>query len=215
MIFQVSFENLKQKLKFPVNPSEFTISDGGLETHVINVIKGGERIIIGDKKLEKIAFSSFFPKHYDPTYCEYRKLPKPWQSVKKLEKWRNSGKPVKLLITGTNINMYAVITKFEYGEKGGEPGDVYYSIEFSEFTFIKIREVKKVRGKKKTESKKGRPNTKADSGKYYTVKSGDCLWNIAKKFYGSGSQYTKIYNANKTLIKNPNIIQVGWRLKIP
>ena len=80
--------------------------------------------------------------------------------------------------------------------------------------FIKIREVKKV-GKKKIEKKKGRPNTKTDSGKYYTVRSGDCLWNIAKKFYGSGSQYTKIYNANKTLIKNPNIIQVGWRLKIP
>ena len=138
MIFQVSFENLKQKLRFPVNPSEFTISDGGLETSVINVIKGGERIIVGDKKLERIAFSSFFPKYYDPTYCEYRKIPKPWPSVKKLEKWRNSGKPVKLLITGTNINMYAVITKFEYGEKGGEPGVFIILLNFQNLCLLKF-----------------------------------------------------------------------------
>ena len=34
--------------------------------------------------------------------------------------------------------------------------------------------------------------------------SGDCLWNIAKKYYGDGSQYTKIYEANKgTIGSNP------------
>ena len=51
------------------------------------------------------------------------------------------------------------------------------------------------------------------SGQNYTVRSGDCLWNIAKKFYGNGSQYTKIYNANRDKIKNPNLIypkQVLW-----
>ena len=31
----------------------------------------------------------------------------------------------------------------------------------------------------------------------YTVVKGDCLWNIAKKFYGNGSKYSIIYNANK------------------
>lgn len=49
----------------------------------------------------------------------------------------------------------------------------------------------------------------------YTVKSGDTLWNIAKKFYGNGSKYTLIYEANKDKIQNPNKIQVGQVLVIP
>ncbi|MCC8136398.1 MAG: LysM peptidoglycan-binding domain-containing protein, partial [Ruminococcus sp.] len=50
----------------------------------------------------------------------------------------------------------------------------------------------------------------------YTVKSGDCLWNIAKKYYGSGSKYTVIYNANKSVIgSNPNLIYPGQVLTIP
>ena len=52
--------------------------------------------------------------------------------------------------------------------------------------------------------------------KTYTVKSGDCLWNIAKQFYGSGSDYTKIYNANKGTIRgNPNLIYPGQVLTLP
>lgn len=49
----------------------------------------------------------------------------------------------------------------------------------------------------------------------YTVKSGDCLWNIAKKFYGNGSKYTKIYEANKDKITNTNLIYAGQVLIIP
>ena len=41
------------------------------------------------------------------------------------------------------------------------------------------------------------------------------LWNIAKKFYGNGSQYTKIYNANRDKIKNPNLIYPNQVLWIP
>lgn len=53
------------------------------------------------------------------------------------------------------------------------------------------------------------------SGQNYTVKRGDCLWNIAKKFYGNGSKYTTIYNANRNKIKNPNLIYPGQVLWIP
>ena len=50
----------------------------------------------------------------------------------------------------------------------------------------------------------------------YTVVKGDCLWNIAKKFYGNGSKYTEIYNANKSVIGgNPNLIYPGQVLTIP
>lgn len=53
------------------------------------------------------------------------------------------------------------------------------------------------------------------AAKTYTVKKGDCLWNIAKQFYGNGSQYNKIYNANTDKVKNPNLIYPGQVLTIP
>jgi len=50
----------------------------------------------------------------------------------------------------------------------------------------------------------------------YTVVQGDCLWNIAKRFYGNGAKYTIIYNANKGIIGgNPNLIYPGQVLTIP
>lgn len=53
----------------------------------------------------------------------------------------------------------------------------------------------------------------------YTVKyrpaHRDTLWGIAKKFYNNGFQWKKIYNANQSIIRNPNLIQPGWRLKVP
>ena len=50
----------------------------------------------------------------------------------------------------------------------------------------------------------------------YTVVKGDCLWNIAKKFYGNGSKYSIIYNANTSVIGgNPNLIYPGQVLTIP
>ena len=49
----------------------------------------------------------------------------------------------------------------------------------------------------------------------YTVVKGDCLWNIAKKFYGNGSKYTVIFNANRDKIKNANLIYPGQVLTIP
>ena len=55
-----------------------------------------------------------------------------------------------------------------------------------------------------------------ETAQTYTVVKGDCLWNIAKKFYGNGSKYSIIYNANKSVIGgNPNLIYPGQVLTIP
>lgn len=52
--------------------------------------------------------------------------------------------------------------------------------------------------------------------RYYTVVSGDTLWGIATRYYGSGSQWPKIYAANVGVIgPNPNLIYPGQRLRIP
>ncbi len=49
----------------------------------------------------------------------------------------------------------------------------------------------------------------------YKVTKDDTLQKIAKKFYDSYSKWTKIYEANKDRIKDPNRIKPGMTLKIP
>lgn len=46
----------------------------------------------------------------------------------------------------------------------------------------------------------------------YEVVKGDTLSGIGKKF---GKPWKEIYEANKDLIKDPDLIQIGWKLKIP
>lgn len=49
----------------------------------------------------------------------------------------------------------------------------------------------------------------------HTVVKGDCLWNLAVKYLGSGYRWSEIYEMNKSVIKNPNLIYVGQVLTIP
>lgn len=55
----------------------------------------------------------------------------------------------------------------------------------------------------------------AAAGRQYTVKSGDTLSKIAKEVYGNAGDWKKIHAANADLIKNPDVIQPGWNLRIP
>lgn len=60
-----------------------------------------------------------------------------------------------------------------------------------------------------------RETTSAPKAANYTVKSGDCLWNIAKKQLGDGSRWKEIYELNKDKIKNPNLIYPNQSLTMP
>lgn len=60
-----------------------------------------------------------------------------------------------------------------------------------------------------------RETSQAPQQTTYTVKSGDCLWNIAKKYLGDGSRYNEIYELNKDKITNPNLIYPNQVLTLP
>ena len=49
----------------------------------------------------------------------------------------------------------------------------------------------------------------------YEIVSGDTLGGIAKKYYGKASMYTRIHEANKELIPDPNKIYPGQKIRIP
>jgi len=50
---------------------------------------------------------------------------------------------------------------------------------------------------------------------FYTVEKGDTLGGIAKKFYGEAGKYPVIFEANKPMLKNPDLIYPGQSLRIP
>lgn len=54
-----------------------------------------------------------------------------------------------------------------------------------------------------------------ESAGVYTVKNGDTLSRIAKRELGSYDRWTEIYHANRSIVKNPNILLPGMQLVIP
>lgn len=49
----------------------------------------------------------------------------------------------------------------------------------------------------------------------YVVQKGDSLSKIARQFYGNATEWRRIYDANRDRIKDPDLIQPGWKLHIP
>lgn len=50
---------------------------------------------------------------------------------------------------------------------------------------------------------------------FHTVVSGDTLGKIAKIYYGNAMKYPEIFEANKPMLKNPDLIYPGQVLRIP
>jgi nucleoid-associated protein YgaU len=50
---------------------------------------------------------------------------------------------------------------------------------------------------------------------YYIIKKGDTLSAIAKQFYGKPNDYPKIFEANREVIKDANLIYPGQKIRIP
>jgi nucleoid-associated protein YgaU len=59
------------------------------------------------------------------------------------------------------------------------------------------------------------PTEKTEKVEYYVIKSGDTLSAIAAKYYGKGSLYPRIFEANREVIKNPDLIYPGQKIRIP
>lgn len=55
----------------------------------------------------------------------------------------------------------------------------------------------------------------AQDVQYYTIQSGDSLSKIAKEFLGDAMDYPKIFEANKEVIKDPDLIYPGQKIRIP
>lgn len=50
---------------------------------------------------------------------------------------------------------------------------------------------------------------------YHVVGEGTTLWAVAEKYLGDGNRYMEIFEANRPMLKDPDVLTVGQRLKIP
>ena len=170
-----------------------------------------ERLQAQAKRDLDLTIKSFFPaKDYNFSNNAGRKQPLTY--VEKIESWRKSGTPIRVIITGT-LNMEATVESFVWGEQDAT-GDIYYTCNLKEYKKIKTKRATVTIATVKPTVRATKPQA-TNTARTYTVKRGDCLWKIAKQFYGSGAQYTKIYNANRDKIKNPNLIYPNQVLTIP
>ena len=53
------------------------------------------------------------------------------------------------------------------------------------------------------------------TSKFYIIEKGDNLSKIAKKFYGDANEYPKIFEANREVIRDADLIFPGQKIRIP
>ena len=203
-----------KEIIIPVLPSKLKVTSAG-DNDTDTVLGLGEVLILRQKRLRTVSWDSFCPAHSAP-YAPGVITP-PLELIRAIQTARDALQPVRLLITGTDldINVRMGIESFDYEERSGELGDLYYSIKLSEWKDYSPRRIvlQEKKPTAKDPSRAGQPN---GMPKTYAVVKGDCLWYIAKRFYGKGGEWPKIYSANKAIIGgNPNLIYPGQVFTIP
>jgi|GEM_PF-5714648 len=221
--------NGKNHLYFPVPPESFPNQLAGRGT-TIDILGAGERTVFEDEKMSTLSFKSFFPAIHDSTYVNSPEgsYLSPQEAIKKLSNWANSEIPLRFYSKEGNVNKTVVITNLEWEEQRfGHIDDVWFTVEFVRYVPPTYRRVqlKPVASGSTTASKTTTtpPKTGVKLPTTHTVKSGESLSIIAKKYY-TKADYIKVYNANKKLIdsanykaksKNKYTIYPGQKLTIP
>lgn len=206
-----------EKIQLPVHPERLQIENGSGNDSV-DIVGLGEIVIMRDRPALRFSFSSFFPATPFPG-VQTPTLTPPLALVRKINEWKAGKKPVHFIVTSCGIDVYASIERFTYYEEGGDPGTYQYTLELKEYREIAIRSVT-VDTESQTatvEPQEAAPRVdNTVQPKTYTVKAGDCLYNIAKKLYGKGGDWKKIYEANReTIGGNANLIRPGQVFTIP
>lgn len=193
----------KSKFTFPALPSSIQRKIGTKYQSYDIIQKGNVKIPRG-MEVESISWSGVFFGESKKNELICRKWTKPATCVSTLKKWMENGTVLRLLVTNTAINCDVTISSFEPQETGAH-GNIEYSIIFlanKELKIFTTSELKIAQFAKKTTPRPSSAQAQASGGRTYTIKSGDTLWAIAKKMYGSGADYTKIYDANKSITES-------------
>lgn len=210
------------KCLLPVAPKKMQISiNNGNKT--INVINESQINQLKKAELTDIEFECMIPQVKYPFAVYKSGFKKASYFLDCFEKLKTSRKPFQFIVSRAlpngkvlfSTNMKVSLESYTITEQATDGFDLTVKIKLKQYRDYATKTVK-LASKKKAAVKKKRPSETAPKVKTYKVVKGDCLWNIAKRFYGNGANYTVIYNANRKVIgSNPNLIYPGQVLKIP
>ena len=214
------------KIRFPVVPSAIGVNrSNNIDTQ--SVLKLGEVPIFNGTSLKTIELTSFFP-NQEYSFCDYTGFMKPYQFSEKIQKWMYEGKPLRIIVTDSPTNMQCLIQQFDTVEQDGTR-DLYFTLNLLEYRPIEVPNLSNSNtnnnstsnstNNSQNTSRPSETNTNSNNQqKSHKVVKGDSLWDIAQKYYGNGSLYSKIKEANKDKypsLSSSNVIYTNMELIIP
>lgn len=219
-----------KKCLLPVTPEKVATTING-NNKTVTLINEGEVNILKKAKLTDIEFTCLIPNVKYPFGIYKNGFQKASYFLTYFEDLKNSKQPFQFIITRAfpngkslyDTNMKVSLEDYKIEESADEGFDCKVTIKLKQWREYGTKTVKiTIKNDKPTgapETPRSTENSPAptNTNKTYTVVKGDCLWAIARKFYGNGAKYPVIYNANPNVFKgrSPNLIYVGDVLIIP
>ena len=197
-------------LTFPITPPSLNIKIGS-NNEVVTLINEGDINLLKSPALVEVEFEARFPMRKYPYSREVQSFQSYWDKLKLLKENKTPFRFIVARATNSlkstwDTNLQMALENIEIKEDADEGDDVIVSIKMRQYKDYGVKILKKASSSTSTTTstatKKREETKQTDSNQSYTVKSGDCLWNIAKKYYGNGASYTKIYEANKKIIED-------------
>lgn len=213
-----------KKVQFPIAPSDLTITVNG-RNETVDLINEGEVNLLKSPGLTEISFTAIIPQvNKYPFMANNEPID---TFVHFLNEMLEQKKPFRFVVVrtaGTNLlfdtNLKVACESYDMKESAENGFDVELSISLKQYRDYGVKTITLVSIQTNTQtntstttttkpsstttaaSSSNKRETKSNSGKKYKVKSGDTLWAIAKKYYGSGNKWKKIYDKNKSVIEN-------------
>lgn len=224
-IYLNEIEDTKAGFAFPSLPDKIKVTSGANYQSFTIIGQGNVKVPRGTE-VGKISWNGVFFGQAKQREAIVKNWIAPAECKNILEGWLEKGTVLRLMVTCTNINYDVTISNFEYTETGGY-GNAEYTISLARYKPLKIYTTTELNIQSYVKKVAARPAPKKSSSKTYTIVSGDNLWNIARKYYGDGTQWQKIYNANSAVLEsaaqkyghsssdNGSLIFPGTSLTIP
>ena len=215
------------KTLLPVAPQKLQLKIKGVnKTHTL--INDGEINVLKTPGLTDIEFDALLPNVKYPFAVYKTRFTRSKSFLEVLKNYKQDKETFQFIVARTlpngkmlfDTNMKVSLESYTIKEDAKNYGmDVMITIKLKQYRdyATKTCNIKFASSKPKIvpQPVRAAENPPKPANQTYTVVRGDCLWNIAKKYYGNGSKYTVIYNANRDKIKNPNLIYPGQVLTIP
>lgn len=213
------------RMLLPVAPSKLTVGIKN-QNKTINLISNGEINILKTAGLTEISFTCMIPQtRY--AFARYKgRFVDAEHFLEKIEELKTSQQAFQFIVSRTlpngdllfDTNIKVSLEEYKITEDAKNGFDMDIEIKLKQYRDYGIKTVSvtiKEDDPPAAVVEPERPAETAPQVNTYTVVKGDCLWNIAKRFYGNGSQWPTIFEANRDKIKNPNLIYPGQILTIP